>query len=482
MIYLKEIFIERQNGILRIALKENSRLKECYIEDENEEAYFGQIYKGVVKNIIPAIKCAFVDIGYKKNGYMYMDSKFKNTKIKKGDELVVQVVKEDIGSKGPKVTNAISLPGRYCVIQTLSSELSFSKKIEDEEYKTEISRNIKKPKDVGVMIRTNAVNVTLDIINVEINQLYNIYKDLEKKAGFAVKPGLISGDGGILDKVLRDKVGKDTSKIFVDNEIDYEYINKFARSNIDINAEILLYNDERTIFDYYGIEKEIMNLRNNKVYLECGGFLVINKTEAMYVIDVNSGKNIKASSLEKTAFNTNIQAAEEIVRQIRLRNLTGIIVVDFIDMEKSSYKEEILCELRKGFEEDKSKTTVFDFTELNLVQIARRRVGKPLSDYILENCNECRGRGNRVKLSYLSLLIRNEIIRLDSSRDIKHIHIKINGAYENDIKADIPAFVKDIGGLDKTVYISYPRGDIFKVEPLIFSNQIESLEQFRVYG
>ena len=482
MIYLKEIFVERQKGILRIAIKENSKLKECYIEDENEEASSGQIYKGVVKNIIPGIKCAFLDIGYKKNGYMYMDSKFKNTNIKKGDEIVVQVAKEDVGSKGPKVTNAISLPGRYCVLQTINHELSFSKKIEDEAFKANFISNIKRPKDTGVMIRTNAVNVTVELVNEEIEKLFSNYTELVKKADFTIKPGLISDDGGIIARVLRDKVDKHTSKIYVDNHQDYEYVNEFVQINTDIKVEIVFYNQERTILDYYGIEKEILSLRQHKIYLECGGFLVIDRTEAMYVIDVNSGKNIKSNSLEKTAYNTNLQAADEIVRQIRLRNLAGIIVIDFIDMEKGIYKEEILHKLRKGFEEDKNKTTIFDFTELNLVQIARRRVGKTITDYILETCSECNGKGARVKFSYLSLLIRNEIIRLDNSREINQIHIKMNKLYESDINKDITGFVEGIGALDKIVYLSYFNGDTFKVEPLIFSSQLQDLEQFKIYG
>lgn len=482
MIYLKEIFVERQKDILRIAIKENSKLKECYIEDENEEACSGEIYKGVVKNIIPGIKCAFLDIGYKKNGYMYMDSKFNNTNIKKGDEIIVQVVKEDAGSKGPKVSNALSLPGRYCVLQTINKELSFSKKIEDEDFKANFINNIKKPEDTGIMIRTNAVNVTVELVNEEIENLYSNYKEMVRKASFAVKPGLISDDGGIIAKVLRDKVDKYTSKIYVDNESDYKFIKEFVHSNVDITVDLIFYDQERTILDYYGIEKEILSLRQNKVHLECGGFLVIDKTEAMYVIDVNSGKNVKSNSLEKTAYNTNLQAAEEIVRQIRLRNLAGIIVVDFIDMEKGIYKEEILHKLRKGFEEDKNKTTIFDFTELNLVQIARRRIGKTITDYILETCSECNGKGARVKFSYLSLLIRNEIIRLDNSREINQIHIKMSKLYESAINNDIAGFVKEIGALDKIIYLTYFNGDTFKVEPLIFSSQVQDLEQFRIYG
>jgi ribonuclease G len=479
---LKEIFIERQEGILRIAIKENSRLKECFIEEESDDVIAGQIYKGIVKNIIPAIKSAFVDIGHKKNAYMYLDSKFRNTHLKKGDEVIVEVVKEDIGSKGAKVTNAISLPGRYSVLQTLSKELTFSKKIDNAEYKVEVSKSIVKPKGIGVMIRTNAVNVGIDALNEEICMLDRKYRELINKAEFAIKPGLIFDDGGILGRVLRDKVDEKTSKIYVDNREDYEYIGKFLTENSDVAAEKVFHEDERTMLDYYGIEKEIMGLRREKVYLSCGGHIVIDRTEAMYVIDVNSGKNVKGTSIEKTVYQTNMQAAAEIARQVKLRNLSGIIVVDFIDMENNLYKQEVLSVLREGFSDDKSKTTIYGFTELNLVQIARRRTGKPISDYIEEACGNCTGTGSRLKLSYICLLVRNEILRISSGSNIGHIHITVNGIYEKDIKEDIIGFVRNIGALDKKIYLTIYNGEAFKVEPLIFESQIQNLEPWRVYG
>ena len=479
---LKEIFIERQEGILRIAIKENSRLKECFIEEESDAVFAGQIYKGVVKNIIPAIKSAFVDIGHKKNAYMYLDSKFRNTHLKKGDEVIVEVVKEDMGSKGAKVTNAISLPGRYSVLQTLSKELTFSKKIDNAEYKIEVSKSIIKPKGVGVMIRTNAVNVGIEALNEEIGMLDRKYRELIKKAEFAIKPGLVFDDGGILGRVLRDKVDEKTSKIYVDNREDFEYIGKFLTDNSDVTAEKVFHEDERTMLDYYGIEKEIMGLRRGKVYLSCGGHIVINRTEAMYVIDVNSGKNVKGTSIEKTVYQTNMQAAEEIGRQVKLRNLSGIIVVDFIDMENNLHKQDVLSVLREGFSDDKSKTTVYNFTELNLVQIARRRTGKPISDYIEEACCNCSGTGSRLKLSYICLLIRNEILRISSGQDIGHIHITVSGTYEKDIRGDVLGFVRNIGALGKKIYLTIYNGESFKVEPLIFESQIQNLEPFRVYG
>ncbi|MHC1720779.1 MAG: Rne/Rng family ribonuclease [Clostridiaceae bacterium] len=479
---MNEIFIERRKDILRIAIKENSKLKECLIEEESDDVYAGQIYKGLIQNIIPAIKCAFVDIGRKKNAYIYIDAKFRNIDMKKGDEVIVQVIKEEIGNKGPKVTNALSIPGRYCVLQTMSKELVFSKKIEDPDFKAEISRKIVKPKDIGIMIRTNATHVGAEVLNEEIERLDSRYRELKRKAEFAVKPGIVFDDGGILGRVLRDKASFKTSKIYVDDNRDYEYIEEFLAENTDVAAQQVLHEDERTLLDYYGIEKEIMRLRRDKIYLVCGGHINIDKTEAMYVIDVNSGKNIKGSSIEKTVYQTNIQAAEEIARQIKLRNLSGIIVVDFIDMDNESWKEEVLSVLRKGFEDDKSKTTIYGFTELNLVQIARRRTGKPINEYIEEDCSECAGKGKRLKFSYLCLLIRNEIIRLGSAREINHIQITVNEMYEKDIRDDILGFVRSVNAMNKTVYLSIYKGEAFKLEPVIFESQIQNLECLRIYG
>lgn len=478
---MKEIFIERQKELLRIAIKQNDKLKECLLEEETGEPYPGEIYKGIVKNIVPGIKCAFIDIGHKKNVYMYLDNKFKNTKLKKGEEILVQVVKEDLGSKGAKVTNALSIPGRYCVLVNLDKDISFSKKIEDKSIKESICRELKKPKDIGVMIRTNAVSVSVDIINQEINKIYALYTEILSKARFSIKPGILFNAGGILGRVLRDKINGPSCKIYVDSKDDYDYIKNISSDIIDTKINIKLHEENRSLFNYYGIEREILSLRNNKVGLSCGGYIIIDRTEAMYVVDVNSGKNVKSNTIEKTAFITNHQAAEEIVRQIRLRNLSGIIVVDFIDMDSEENKQKILDSLSEGFRDDKNKTVIYPFTELNLVQIARRRSGKSIYEYIEEDCGTCLGKGKRIKFSYICMLIRNEILRIDEQRDINDIHIEIDEAYKNDIKGDILGFIRNINALEKKVYITYKKEEHFKVEPLIFINQIENLQSLKVY-
>lgn len=480
---MKDIFIERRENLLKIVVKENDKLIECYIEEENNGPIPGEIYKGVVKNVVPAIKCAFIDIGYEKNCYMYLDSKFNNNKVKKQDEVIVEVLKESIGTKGPKVTSAISLPGRYCVIETLNKDIRFSKSIKNEEFKLQIRENINKPKDIGIMIRTNGEKVGLEELQSEINSLYLQLEKIQREGRYSIKPGLLYSDAGVLDRVLRDRVDAKTSRIIVDNEADFQYVNKIVHNISDVKVEVIFHNDSRTLLNAYGIEKEILNLRHNKIQLGSGASIVIDKTEAMYVVDVNSGKNLSSNSMEKTVLNTNLEAAEEISRQIKLRNLSGIIVVDFIDMDNKEYKDKVLEVLREGFKEDKNATYIYPFTELNLVQISRRRRGRNISEFIEERCEACDGKGKRIKLSYLISMIRNEVLKIDKEQGIKDIYVEMSSIYKKEVLEDKIGFVKSIDALDKRVYVNFKnKMELFKVEPLIFANQIQNLMVYKIYG
>lgn len=480
---MKKVYIERKEKILKAAIKNENVLEECYIEEETEEPRVGEIYKGIVKNVVPAIKCAFIDIGFKKNCYMYVDKKFNNTHIKKNDELVVEIVKEAIDDKGSKVTNAVTLPGRYVVLETLNKNLSFSKKIKNDLFKEDVKNNVKVPKDIGIMIRTNGEKVSTDIINKEIEKLYETYCNIIKSSTYSIRPKLLYNNGGMLNKILRDSIDDSVDIIITDNEEDHSFIEEFLKLSPDINCQVKLYNERRTMFDYYGIEKEILSLRNRKVMLKSGGNIVIDKTEGMYVIDVNSAKNIKNSSIKDTALNINIEASYEIIKQIRLRNLGGIIIVDFIDMEDINFKNKILEILKKGFHKDKSKTVVYPFTELNLIQIARSRKGKTIYDYIEEKCSTCMGNGNRIKFSYLTLLIKNEIISICGEAGIKNIYIEIGSIYKENVIENIEDFVCSIGALEKNIYVNFVDNmELFKVEPLIFPNHIEKMQKFKIYG
>ncbi|EJO5346432.1 Rne/Rng family ribonuclease [Clostridium botulinum] len=479
---MKEIFIERQRENVRIVLREDNHIKELFIEEDNKSPKVGEIYVGMVKNIIPAIKSAFVDIGWNKNAYLYLDKKFNNTHIKKGDYILVEVVKEGLNKKGPKVTNAITIPGRYIVLEILNKEITFSQKIKDEKIKKQILSNVIKPENIGVLIRTEAMNTSIKNINNEIKTLGNIYNSLIEKFKYKMKVGLLFKNGGIVGKLLRDKLNDNISKIYVNCKDDYSYIKEFLKEYRESSISLNIYEGQRNLLYYYGIEKQILSLRNKKVYLDCGGYIIIEKTEAMYVVDVNSGKNVKGNSMGKTIFRTNMEAAEEICNQIILRNLNGIIVIDFIDMNNEEFKDKVLDKLRQGLKKDKNKSVIYPFTELNLVQIARKRQGKTIYDYIQQPCKSCSGKGSIVSFSYMKLLIRNEIINIINVREIKDIYIELNKRYKDYIDKNKIQFISDIEALKKNIYINYIESENhYKVEPLIFKNQIKDVEELKVY-
>ncbi|AEB76532.1 Rne/Rng family ribonuclease [Clostridium botulinum] len=484
MEFLETIYIEREEEILRIVLREDDILKECFIEEEKSEPSPGKIYKGVVKNIVPAIKCAFIDIGCNKNAYMYLHHKFKNDDVKNGDEVLVEIMKEAIGEKGPKVTSSISVPGRYIVIVTNNNKISFSKKIEDNDnFKCYIKDNINKPEDIGIMIRTNALDATIEDINTEIQKLYKIYKNIVQEGTYCLKPKLLYDCGGTLGRILNDILTFNTRKVVVNNKEDLIYIEKFIEDKSDLDLELQLYEGTQNLFSYHNIEREILSLRNNKVMLPSGGNIIIDKTEAMYVVDVNSGKNTKETSIDKTALVTNLEAAREIARQIMMRNLSGIIIIDFIDIHDYDYKKKILHILKDEFKEDKKKTVIYPFTQLNLVQIARKRRGKAISEYIEEECNMCHGKAKRIKLSYLNKLIKNELKKIDNDYNISDIYIELDEKYKKDVLGDVIKFIEDIEGLHKKIYVNFISNlEYFKVEPLLFASQIKKLENIKIYG
>lgn len=478
---MKEIFIERREEILRIAIKKGNKLIDCFMEEEEKGPYPGQIYKAVVKNIIPAIKSAFLDIGLEKNAYLYLEGRYEKKKIKKGDELIVEIVKEELGDKGAKVTTAFSLPGRYCVLLTDNTAVTFSSKITSQEYKKNILSTIEKPQEIGIKVRTAAASVTLEEINAEIRNLYNAYDKIIKEKSYKIKPGILHSDGGVVGRVLRDNVDESISKIVVDNKEDFDIISEFISGKKDITAQVEYYKEHRSLFEFFSIEKEILALRKKRVNLPSGGYIIIEKTEAMHVIDVNSGKNVSSSHREATVFSTNCEAAEASSRQIRLRNLGGIILIDFIDMEDSKHRLQVLELLRKGFEEDKNKTVVYPFTELSLVQIARRRRGKMVTDFIEERCDQCGGHGQKLRFSYICQLIKNDILKADNESRIKDIFIQLNSYYKKYVDNNLQHFLKTISAEDKNIYLKY-EDDIesFKIEPIIFLSQMEAVERYRI--
>ena len=476
---MKEIFIERREKILRIAVKDNNELIESIVEEKKNEPIIGEIYKGRIKNIIPAINSIFVDLGLEKEGYMYYSEEIKAKGIKKGDEILVEVIKEPLNDKGAKLSPKVSIPGKYIVLNCYDEGIEFSKRISDNEKKNEILRNIEPLNGVSITIRTEGANTSVDVLKREINKLYEEFKNIDRQMKHSLELKKVYGEDLSLTKLLINSIGEVNTRIYVDNEDDFNKIAHIIEG--EENFKLEKYDGYRNIFDFYGIEKELLKLRHNKVNLPCGGYIVIDKTEAMYVIDVNSGKNIKERSFNKTILETNVEAAKEIGKQIRVRNLSGIIMIDFIDMRDKSQKYEVMSALKESLKSDKGNIKIFPFTELDLVQIARKRQGKSIYEYMEEECNLCKGRGIILKLSYIQGLIKNEIIRMEVENSIDCFHIQIDSVYKDKIKEDIFNFIKEIDGLDKEIYLNYVDGmEGYKIEPLIFQAQKDNLKDYRV--
>lgn len=475
---MREIFIERDELLLRIAIKEKGKLVDCFFEEVSKEPKMGEIYKGRVKNIIPAINSIFVDIGLEKEAYMYYSNELKEQSIKKGDELLVEVIKEPLNNKGAKVSKNISIPGRFMVLTLGESGISFSRRINNQEEKNRISKIINEVDGYGITMRTESVNAdNIELLDEKL-RLLEEFDSLINKLRYNLSLGKVYGENIILNKVILDNLGS-KCKIIVN---DYEDLKEIS-SNVKDNEDIIIekYDNSISLFEHYGIEKEILKLRHKKVALNCGGNIVIDKTEAMYVIDVNSSKNIKGRNFDKTILETNLEAAAEIGKQIRLRNLAGIIIIDFIDMRDFSQKSLVMEALKNSLKEDKGNVKIFPFTELDLVQIARKRRGKSIYEYIEEGCKRCNKEGFVLKLSYIEKLIKNEVIKAAEENSIKAFYIELDKNYEDMVKGNEFAFLSNISSLDNEIYLNFVDGiEGYKIEPLIFNSQKENVKNYLV--
>lgn len=475
---MREIFIERDESLLRIAIKDNGILSECFVEENSTQPICGEIYKGRVKNIVPSINSIFIDIGLSKETYMYLSDDIKRSKIKKGDELLVEIIKEPIGNKGAKVSKNISVAGRFVVLTLGKEGINFSKRITDSNEKKRISSFINKVDGYNITVRTEAVGVDSKDLTREIENLVKEIENLKNKLKYSTNIGKVYGENIILNKVIRENIDSKCT-IIINHEEDINEV----KALLDGNENITLHKFEnpRGMFDYYNIEKEILKLRHKKVVLNSGGNIVIEKTEAMYVIDVNSAKNTKERSFDKTILETNLEAAIEAGRQIRLRNLSGIILIDFIDMRDSSQKPKVLDALYKSLEKDKGNIKIFPFTELDLIQIARKRRGKSIYEYIEEPCKRCNEEGYVLKLSYIEKLICNDIIKCEDENSINSFYIQLDKNYETMVRGDIFSFLTNIDCLNKEIFLNFVDGiEGFKVEPLIFNSQKENIKDFKV--
>ncbi|MGH2575815.1 MAG: Rne/Rng family ribonuclease [Ignavibacteria bacterium] len=438
----KEIIINSTSNENRIAITEDGRLVELFLENSQYERIIGDIYLGRIAKVIPGIKAAFIDLGFKQDAFLHFSDVGEQTeeyksiigeedsdiddedddeerlvdssnpplpqtrtyrnnipKLEKDKNIIIQITKEPVGNKGVRVTSKISLPGRYLVILPFDSKVNASKKIYDFKEKRRLKnivRNYFKSNsyEYGAIIRTVAENQNDEAVIEDLNNLINIWKEIEKNIKNEKPPALLYKDLSMTSSVIRDLFRNDFEKVVTDSKKLYKEITSYLKiSSPTLVQKVELYKDQKPIFDLYEVEKEIHETLNKKVFLKSGGYIFIEHTEAMVVIDVNSGRYAKSRDQEINSLKTNLEAAREIVRQIRLRDLGGIIVIDFIDVYDDKNKKKVYDELKKEFKKDRAKVTILPMSEFGLVQITRQRIRQSILRSISEACPVCGGTG-----------------------------------------------------------------------------------------
>ena len=388
-----EIFIDKQEKQEKVALVENGNLVEYYEEDENTDRKEGNIYVGTVKDIIPGMQSAFVDIGTDKNGFIHLkdilpkiDEKKESLEpnieigkvIKPNQKLLVQIKKDSNDKKGARVTTHINLPGKYIVLMPNTSFITVSQKIEDKAEQERLINLVKKyiGKENGAIIRTSAVKKEKELIH-DIEDLERKWKKIREKYEQVVKQNnkesLIYEAENILEKMIIDLSNEKIENIVTNNEKQYaQLLDEKNKSDELVNTKIILENKD--VLDIYDIKKQLEKLPNRKIWLKCGGFITIDKTEALTAIDVNTGKYTGNRNLEQTLYKVNEEATVEIAKQLRLRDIGGIIIIDYIDMKKQENKDKIQKLLEERLKFDRAKTQVEGFTKLDLMEMTRKHI------------------------------------------------------------------------------------------------------------
>ena len=466
-----ELFIE-EDEYRRIAIKENGILNECYFEDRNDAVKSGDLILGIIKKKVKALNSVFIDIGLNKNAFLYVLDKNVFDDYKEGQSIFVEVIKEEEGSKGAKVTDKVSLGGKFVVLFP-GKGISFSKKLNKEAF-LEKHGNVFPIRGYKTLYREAAMDANQEEVAEEVRKLKEEFDEILKKADTGMGPRRLFGEFSILDRIIRDRFNE-LQMVYSDSEETMAYLKS------EYNLPSLVHRGGRSLFDFYGIEDELLKLRKEKVQLKDGGNLIIEKTEAMIVIDINSAKYTGKDNKEETALHMNLNAVTEIVRQLRLRNLSGIIMIDFIDMKIEANRQTLISRMNDELAKDTLFSKCYPLTDLNLMQITRKKKGYPLSHYIEEECGFCHGRGQTLRYEYLIKLIRNELGRKVENVEIVDYYLEINSIYKDRVMQDVSTFLKDIGAVDKKIYLEFTGiYEPFKLDPLVFKNQIVEKEKFRL--
>ncbi|MBM2838587.1 MAG: RNAse [Deltaproteobacteria bacterium] len=429
-----ELIINAPSYETRIALLENGVVSELFVERSSDLGIFGNIYKGKVVKILPGMQAAFVDIGLERTAFLYVtdvreeldeyevfmkegdegiefESEFAPARftsaasvpiedlLKEGQEILVQVSKEPLGAKGARITSHLSLAGRHLVFTPTVDHVGVSRRIEDDKERRRLKEILlrMKPPGTGFIVRTVSEGKSEDDLKADMDYLVKLWDSIQKKRESAPAPSLIHSELNLTLRVIRDMFSTDISRLVIDSPKEYakamEFVNTFMPK---LSGYVELFDRNEPIFDAFGIELEISRALGKRVWLKSGGYIIIDQTEALAAIDVNTGRYTGKKKLEDTVLKTNLEAVKEVAYQLRLRNLGGIIIIDFIDMDKPANREKVYNALMEALKKDKARTNILKISEFGLIEMTRKRVRESLNQALCEPCPYCDGRG-RIK-------------------------------------------------------------------------------------
>ncbi|MFQ5597211.1 MAG: ribonuclease E/G [Nitrospiria bacterium] len=494
-----EIIINAAPEEVRVALIENKMVTEIYFDRKKERGIIGNVYKGKVVKVLPGMQAAFIDIGTEKASFLYVAdimtkkevedpengtleedddvgldldaeedaepelaepipvrsrSKKRPNKgieelLKEGQDIIVQVTKEPIGTKGPRVTTYVSLPGRYLVYMPMVNHVGVSRRIEQEDERQRLKEMIRRlrKKGCGYIVRTVSDGTTEDEFKQDIDFLEVVWQGILEKNAKLKAPSLLHNDLDLIFRTVRDLFTKEVDQLVIDSRPDYDRIKDFVGTYLpDFLTRLKLWEKDEPVFDAYGVEVEISKARNRRVWLKSGGYIVIDRAEALTVIDVNTGRFVGKRDLEETIFKTNLEAVKEIAYQVRFRNIGGIIIIDLIDMEKERNRDKVMQSLNESLSNDKARTHALKISDLGLVQISRERTREDIIRTLCEPCLYCDGKGyTKSPVTMCHELFREIRLIGASPRDKKIIigvHPSVAALLYDEARSDIEALEK----------------------------------------
>lgn len=440
---MKSLILSVNEYIIRLALIENEKISEFLIKDKKDQDYTGNFYKGKIEDVLENKENFFINIGLEKNAFLNLGKFKKRQNLYKDADILVQVEKNPRDEKGASVTLDYSIAGKNIVLLPNSRNISISNKIKNEKDIDRLKAIFSKVKDVGLIIRTSASTVNENELQKEYLELLEKWDKILEIYSKSKVGTLIFSQNSIIDRLFRNYLDESVDELIVDDEEIFHKIKEYVLQK-DLKIKINRYFNERDIFEFYSYNIDIENALRKKLWLESGAYLVIEKTEALVSIDVNTGRSLEAKNLKELIFKTNLEAAKEIPRQLRLRNLAGIIIIDFIDMKSEHERKEILKVLKENLKKDSEKTEVINYSSLNLVQLTRQRRGKELAAYYLEECPYCNGTGNIISEDRAILNLLKELTVISSDVDISGVEVIAKKEFLKKIKQEFSKYIEKI--------------------------------------